>query len=50
MTRKQELDRLMMEKLDHLAKEMYGEFGFLTCSDEEQNNILSTLIQIKYVE
>lgn len=50
MTREQELDRLMMEKLDNLAKEMYGEFGFFTCSDEEQKNILSTLIQIKYVE
>lgn len=50
MTREQELDRLMMEKLDNLAKDMYGEFGFATCSEQEQKSILSTLIQIKYID
>tara|TARA_B100000287_G_C20631830_1_gene780107 strand:- start:1599 stop:1793 length:195 start_codon:yes stop_codon:yes gene_type:complete len=32
-----------MEKLDRLAKEMFAEFGFWTCSRVEQEDILHTV-------
>ena len=32
-----------MEKLDELAKEMFAEFGFWTCSREEQERILKVI-------
>tara|TARA_R100001126_G_C4791000_1_gene131879 strand:- start:66 stop:260 length:195 start_codon:yes stop_codon:yes gene_type:complete len=32
-----------MEKLDRLAKEMYAEFGFWTCTREEQEEILKVI-------
>ena len=32
-----------MEKLDKLAKEMYAEFGFWTCTREEQKDILKVI-------
>jgi hypothetical protein len=32
----------MLETLDRLAEEMYGEFGFTTCTNEEQREILKT--------
>ena len=33
----------MKMKIDKLAEELYGEFGFSTCTEEQQNKI------IKYV-
>ena len=33
----------MNMKIDKLAEELYGEFGFCTCTEEQQNTI------IKYV-
>ena len=33
----------MNMKIDKLAEELYGEFGFSTCTEEQQNKI------IKYV-
>ena len=32
-----------MEKLDELAKEMFAEFGFWTCSREEQERIIKVI-------
>ena len=32
-----------MEKLDELAKEMFGEFGFWTCSRDEQERIVKVI-------
>ena len=32
-----------MKKLDRLAKEMYAEFGFWTCTKEEQEKILKVI-------
>ncbi len=32
-----------MEKLDRLAKEMYAEFGFWTCTRKEQEEILKVI-------
>ena len=32
-----------MRKLDELAKEMFAEFGFWTCSREEQERILEVV-------
>ena len=32
-----------MEKLDKLAKEMFAEFGFWTCSREEQERIIKVI-------
>jgi hypothetical protein len=32
-----------MEKLDELAKEMFAEFGFWTCSREEQERIIQVI-------
>ena len=32
-----------MEKLDKLAKEMYAQFGFWTCTREEQKDILKVI-------
>ena len=32
-----------MEKLDELAKEMFAEFGFWTCSREEQERIVKVI-------
>ena len=32
-----------MKKLDRLAKEMYAEFGFWTCSRAEQEDILKVV-------
>ena len=32
-----------MEKLDKLAKEMFAEFGFWTCSREEQERIVKVI-------
>ena len=32
-----------MEKLDKLAEEMYGEFGFSTCCTAEQEDILKVI-------
>ncbi len=32
----------MLEVLDKLAEKMYGEFGFSTCTIEEQREILES--------
>ena len=32
-----------MRKLDELAKEMFAEFGFWTCSREEQERIIKVI-------
>ena len=32
-----------MKKLDRLAKEMYGEFGFSTCCTAEQEEIVKVI-------
>ena len=37
----------MKELLDRLAVEQYGEFGFSTCSPEEQIEIIETYLQVK---
>ena len=37
----------MKELLDRLAVENYGEFGFSTCSPEEQIEIIETYLTIK---
>jgi hypothetical protein len=39
-------------KIDKLAKEMYGEFGFSTCTEEQQKNIVKIILDevtIKYM-
>lgn len=33
----------MLENLNKLAEKMYGEFGFSTCTNEEQLEILKEL-------
>jgi len=38
-------------KIDKLAKEMYGEFGFSTCTEEQQQVILKKILDkvtVKY--
>ena len=38
-------------KIDKLAKEMYGEFGFSTCTEEQQKVILKIILDkvtVKY--
>jgi len=38
-------------KIDKLAKEMYGEFGFSTCTEEQQQVILKIILDkvtVKY--
>ena len=37
----------MKELLDRLAVEQYGEFGFSTCSPEEQMEIIETYLKVK---
>ena len=40
-------------KIDKLAKEMYGEFGFSTCTEEQQRNIIQIILDevtIKYMK
>ena len=31
-------------KIDKLAKEMYGEFGFSTCTEEQQKVIIKKIL------
>ena len=38
----------MLEKLDKLALELYSEFGFNTCSSDQQELILQEFIQRGY--
>jgi hypothetical protein len=38
----------MLEKLDQLADELYSEFGFATCSSDQQELILQEFIQRGY--
>ena len=38
----------MLEKLDKLADELYSEFGFATCSSDQQELILQEFIQRGY--
>ena len=38
----------MLEKLDKLALELYSEFGFATCSSDQQELILQEFIQRGY--
>ena len=33
-----------LHELDRLAEDIYGEFGFMTCSDEEMVHILETYL------
>ena len=35
----------MLNKLDKLALELYSEFGFATCSSEQQEIILQVFVQ-----
>ena len=37
----------MQELLDKIAQEQYGEFGFATCTDEQQIEILYNNLKIK---
>ena len=40
-------------KIDKMAKEMFGEFGFSTCTEEQQNIIIKKLLDettIKHFE
>ena len=41
-----------MIKIDKMAKKMYGEFGFSTCTEEQQQVILKKLLDevtVKYM-
>ena len=38
----------MLEKLNQLADELYAEFGFATCSEEEQEQILQEFVNRGY--
>ena len=38
----------MLEKLDQLADELYAEFGFATCSTDQQEIILQEFIKRGY--
>ena len=38
----------MLEKLDQLADELYAEFGFATCSTDQQEIILKEFIKRGY--
>ena len=38
----------MLEKLDQLADELYAEFGFVTCSTDQQEIILKEFIKRGY--
>ena len=31
-------------KIDKYAKELYGEFGFSTCTEEQQNKIIQLIL------
>ena len=42
--------RTMSKKLDKLAEEMYGEFGFSTCSKAEQEEIIEEYREDLYNE
>ena len=33
-----------LNELDRLAEDIYGEFGFMTCNDEEMVHILETYL------
>ena len=35
---------ILQEKMNMLAEELYGEFGFNTCTDEQQTEILKQVI------
>jgi|15BtaG_2_1085339.scaffolds.fasta_scaffold06053_2 hypothetical protein len=37
------------EQLDFFAEEMFGEFGFATCSVDEQEIILKKVYQIRFL-
>ena len=37
----------MVELLDKIAQETYGEFGFATCTDEQQMEIIYNNLKIK---
>ena len=37
----------MLKKLDKLANELYAEFGFNTCTEKQQEDILPILIKNK---
>ena len=37
----------MKDFLNKIAQENYGEFGFSTCSDEEQIEIIETYLKVK---
>ena len=36
----------MQELLDKLAEERYGEFGFTTCTEEQQKEIFSHVLKM----
>ena len=38
----------MLEKLDQLADELYAEFGFVTCSTDQQEIILQEFVKRGY--
>ena len=38
----------MLEKLDKLADELYAEFGFVTCSTDQQEIILQEFVKRGY--
>ena len=38
----------MLKKLDQLADELYAEFGFTTCSEDQQEKILQEFVDRGY--
>ncbi len=38
----------MLEKLNQLAEELYAEFGFATCSKDQQEQILQEFVDRGY--
>ena len=40
----------MNMKIDKLAKELYGEFGFSTCSEEQQQVIIKKILDITTIK
>ena len=42
----------MRMKIDKLAEELYGEFGFSTCTEEQQDKIIQLILDevtVKYM-
>jgi len=37
-------------KIDKLAKELYGEFGFSTCNEEQQQVIIKKILDITTIK